>query len=221
MANPGGLKLQLANGGKGYTFVRIGASSNEWEDIIDRIKSRLAGNDKPPRYPPTSEEILAKAEANLGFAIPPLLRQIYAHAANGGFGPGYGIIGVEEGHASHLGDVLVETYAEIKRGADYHDLKWKEGVLASLVGGAAIFSRVWTAMIHVTRLFNQTNAGPMFRVTTWRTFLPCGLRVWTSWEPATLAPEGPQKSSIPSHGRRCESLAEVAPGVQDAGPKGE
>ncbi len=81
------------------------------------------------------------------------------------------------------------------------------------VGGAAIFSRVWTAMIHVTRLFNQTNAGPMFRVTTWRTFLPCGLRVWTSWEPATR-PEGPQKSSIPSHGRRCESLAEVAPGVQ-------
>ncbi len=52
------------------------------EDIIDRIKSRLAGNDKPPRYPPTSEEILAKAEANLGFAIPPTAEvPIYAHAA--------------------------------------------------------------------------------------------------------------------------------------------
>src|SRR5260221_11519759 len=44
-------------------------------------------------FPPASEAQMRKTEQQLGFALPPLLRLLYTHVANGGFGPGYGMIG--------------------------------------------------------------------------------------------------------------------------------
>src|SRR5579859_3133146 len=44
-----------------------------------------------------SEKVLQETEARLGFALPPLLRALYATVANGGFGPGQGIFGTLEG----------------------------------------------------------------------------------------------------------------------------
>ncbi len=41
---------------------------------------------KPP--PPATEAELSKAEESLGFALPPLLRRLYAEIGDGGFGPG-------------------------------------------------------------------------------------------------------------------------------------
>lgn len=54
------------------------------------------------RYPPATEEQLTATERMLGIALPGTLRMLYAEVANGGFGPGYGIIGVSGG-APHPG----------------------------------------------------------------------------------------------------------------------
>lgn len=47
--------------------------------------------------PPVGEEALAAAESRLGFPLPPLVRALYTQVANGGYGPGYGVINLD-GH---------------------------------------------------------------------------------------------------------------------------
>ncbi|MBN2581923.1 MAG: SMI1/KNR4 family protein [Planctomycetes bacterium] len=110
-------------------------------EILDRIRDRLTSH--PPRqaFAPASEDMLAEEEASLGFGIPPLLRQLCTEIANGGFGPGYGIIGVGGGHASDLG-TLARACHEIQRGAAYLGLPWKTGVLPFCGWGDNIFSCV-------------------------------------------------------------------------------
>jgi hypothetical protein len=46
-------------------------------------------------WPPATEEELADAEKWLRCPLPPLLRALYANVANGGFGPGNGLEGVQ------------------------------------------------------------------------------------------------------------------------------
>jgi len=48
-----------------------------------------------PAPPPHDETRIAAAEAALGFALPPVLRQLYAGVADGGFGPGDGLYGLD------------------------------------------------------------------------------------------------------------------------------
>jgi hypothetical protein len=50
-----------------------------------------------PLPPPATEAEVAAAEAAIGAALPPLLRRVYTEVANGGFGPGYGLLGVGPG----------------------------------------------------------------------------------------------------------------------------
>lgn len=60
--------------------------------------------------PRASEETLVETEQRLGFGLPPLLRRIYAEIGNGGFGPGYGLIGAIGGAVDDRGDTIVEAY---------------------------------------------------------------------------------------------------------------
>ena len=58
----------------------------------------------PPKvYPVAREQTVAGAEAQLGFALPQLLRDIYLRVANGGFGPGYGLLGIDGGAGEPIG----------------------------------------------------------------------------------------------------------------------
>src|SRR5215831_17020858 len=59
-------------------------------------------------FPPATAAQLHKTEQALGFSLPAILRSLYMHVANGGFGPGYGIIGCIGG----FGDAgnIVEGY---------------------------------------------------------------------------------------------------------------
>ncbi len=45
--------------------------------------------------PPASAASFGQAEARLGFALPGALRQLYAEIADGGFGPGSGLLSIE------------------------------------------------------------------------------------------------------------------------------
>jgi hypothetical protein len=62
-------------------------------------------------FPPATEAQLCTAEKVLGFSLPQALRGLYAHVANGGFGPGYGLRGVTGG-ASAAGGTLEEWYSQ-------------------------------------------------------------------------------------------------------------
>ena len=44
---------------------------------------------------PAAPEAIAAAEAALGVALPPALRRLYAEVADGGFGPGEGLLSLE------------------------------------------------------------------------------------------------------------------------------
>src|SRR5260370_19905521 len=48
-------------------------------------------------FPPASEADFAETEQKLGFPLPPFLRTLYAHLANGGFWSGLGLRGATHG----------------------------------------------------------------------------------------------------------------------------
>jgi hypothetical protein len=57
--------------------------------------------DKAPWSPlpaPATAAELDAAESRLGFPLPPQVRRVYATIANGGFGPGSGLVGIGGGH---------------------------------------------------------------------------------------------------------------------------
>lgn len=63
-------------------------------------------------FPPATEEQIRETEQVLKFSLPPLLRFLYLHLANGGFGPGYGIIGAIGGYPldDGMGDDIAHGY---------------------------------------------------------------------------------------------------------------
>src|SRR5690242_515603 len=50
--------------------------------------------DPLPALPLATAHDIEQAEAKLGFAIDPLMRRLYTEVGNGGFGPGYGVLGL-------------------------------------------------------------------------------------------------------------------------------
>ncbi|HEU5226735.1 MAG TPA: SMI1/KNR4 family protein [Ktedonobacteraceae bacterium] len=71
-------------------------------------------NEQEPHlaFPPATERQIKETERQLGFPLPLLLRLLYTQVANGGFGPGYGIIGVLDGFSllDGFGDTIVVGY---------------------------------------------------------------------------------------------------------------
>jgi hypothetical protein len=110
------------------------------KDVFSRLKNHVLGGGTP-KFPPAPEDAVRRAEARLAFNIPKLLRRIYLNIANGGFGPGYGVIGIEGGRPSNLG-TLVDTCEQVKRGAEYLGLEWQAGLLPFCDWGCNIFSCV-------------------------------------------------------------------------------
>jgi len=84
---------------------------------------------------------LAKAEQMLGFALPDPLHDLYHNVANGGFGPGYGFIGLMGGVKSDLNTDVVEDY-RLRLMEDEQDpgYFWPVGVLPVCHWGCAIYS---------------------------------------------------------------------------------
>jgi hypothetical protein len=53
-------------------------------------------------FSPATEEQLSATEEAIGLSLPPMVRALYTHVANGGFGPAYGITGARGGY--YFGD---------------------------------------------------------------------------------------------------------------------
>jgi hypothetical protein len=102
-----------------------------FEPLLDRLRERINNPTQrtdmvdvvgPEIFSPVAVNALAEAEGVLGFPLTPLLRSIYLEVGNGGFGPGYGLIGLRGG-ATDGGESLVELYQTLHQ-ADPDDGLW-------------------------------------------------------------------------------------------------
>ncbi len=124
------------------------------EELIDRIRTRahnpstindMAEGMSPPSVLPTvtTMEKVAGVETKLGFALPELLRRIYTEIADGGFGPGYGLTGIESDRNSCLNGNLAESYEYYMRESKAEfGAPWQPKLLPILTWGCGILSCV-------------------------------------------------------------------------------
>ena len=107
--------------------------------IVHEIKRHI-GDTKLPVVSPSD---IAEAERRLGFPLPELLRELYTSVGDGGFGPGYGFLGLIKPVpiGDFEGESVVQLY-ELFRGGDPEDptRTWPERVLPVLDWGCAIRS---------------------------------------------------------------------------------
>ena len=92
-------------------------------------------------FPVAEPALIAKAEAQIGFALPPLLKRIYMQVSNGISGFAYEIMGLEGGCASDSG-TLVETYFSFRSVDEYETGPWQAGLLPFCDWGCATYSCV-------------------------------------------------------------------------------
>jgi hypothetical protein len=107
-------------------------------DLIDRIKAYLNATGNRPRFVTAAPETIQRAEARLGFSLPSFLKRCYIEIANGGFGPAYGLFGIENGHRSDWGDI-VDFYQVIERDYKSEGRIWTPALLPFCEYGCAIF----------------------------------------------------------------------------------
>jgi hypothetical protein len=102
-------------------IVRVGQQHRESDvsAVIEQLKARARHREHatdgadvitPRIYPPATAALVDAAEETLGFALPPLLRRIYLEVGNGGFGPGYGLLGVLGGAVDDTGRNIIDLY---------------------------------------------------------------------------------------------------------------
>lgn len=81
----------------------------------DYLAARSAGKieplPSPPHRPATASEV-DEAEELVGHSMPLLLRRLYLEVGNGGFGPGYGILGLRGGHGVPPDGRALDRYAQ-------------------------------------------------------------------------------------------------------------
>lgn len=120
--------------------------------LIRRLKERIQSEPTvdcavcPPIRPrsPVSEQILAEAEARLGFPLPPLVRALYTQVADGGYGPGYGVIQLT-GHPNTLVESRLgmnEDNLSKMKGGDVPAWVWPERLVEFVNWGCNYFSGI-------------------------------------------------------------------------------
>jgi hypothetical protein len=89
------------------------------------------------RFPPATHAQIDRASRQLGIPVPAVLRTIYVEVANGGFGPGYGLLGVDSGATDDSGANLERAYVLLSApDPEVPDWGWLEGALPVAIGAA-------------------------------------------------------------------------------------
>lgn len=110
-------------------------------EFVDQIKKKLVSTKYALPFPTATKEQVRQTEVELGFELPELLKSCYLEISNGGFGPGLGIIGIENGCRSDLGNI-VQTFLEISNSFVTTGKEWKPFLLPFCAWGCAMFSCV-------------------------------------------------------------------------------
>lgn len=100
----GGMFRRLPDGRVQRSYERNSAEYRE---------AKAAGLIEPmpsPPYPPADPVAVAEIEDLVGYPMPTLLRRLYLEVANGGFGPGYGVLGIRGGHGVSPEQTALKRY---------------------------------------------------------------------------------------------------------------
>jgi hypothetical protein len=113
-------------------------------------RTDMTTEEAPPLYATASMEALEIAENELGFPIVGLLRRLYTEVANGGFGPGEGILGIADGHGDADGRPVSALYAELRAQG------WPEGLVPLCDWGCG----AWACVDEHGRVVTMDEHGP-------------------------------------------------------------
>jgi hypothetical protein len=101
----------------------------------EHLQARQAGLIVPlSALTPATPEAVREAEAVIGHKLPRLLHRLYLEVGNGGFGPGYGVLGLSGGHR-YGGQTALDKYRQTP--------SWSflpAGLLPFCAWGCAIYS---------------------------------------------------------------------------------
>jgi hypothetical protein len=120
-------------------------------DLVARADQLAAQMQQPADQPlpaPACPHQLADAEAALGTRLPTLLHRLFLEVANGGFGPGYGLLGVDPaGWTDDRGQDLVALHASMRDhdGGDPSRWTWPASLLPIAHLGDAVYACIDTA----------------------------------------------------------------------------
>lgn len=107
------------------------------DDLVQRVAIRAASdNEELPA--PADDARITEAEAQLGFALHPLLARLYREVADGGFGPDYRLLPLLGPGSSVAGEYLSRREASV--GVEHPE--WPEGVVPILTWGCAMYAGV-------------------------------------------------------------------------------
>ncbi|MGY6024894.1 SMI1/KNR4 family protein [Streptomyces spinosirectus] len=118
---------------------------SENEQLLARVAAK-ARDTRPWGWPslpePADASTLARAEAALGFALPPLLADLYLRIGDGGFGPEYGLLPLLDSPPAGEPAAVTQYLANRESGRKDPDWPWPEGVLPISHWGCAMYACV-------------------------------------------------------------------------------
>ncbi|MFI2423457.1 SMI1/KNR4 family protein [Streptomyces sp. NPDC018955] len=134
----------------------------EHEQLLTQVANK-ARDTRPwgrPSLPdPVDATALARAEATLGFALPPLLAELYLRIADGGFGPEYGLLPLLDSEPSGEPAAVAQYLARRESGREDPDWPWPEGVLPISHWGCGMYACVDCRSPRATVLLFEPNPG--------------------------------------------------------------
>ncbi|MFD4545546.1 SMI1/KNR4 family protein [Streptomyces sp. NPDC058466] len=133
----------------------------EIEQLLVRVGTE-ARNTRPWGWPSLPEPVdpaaITRAEAVLGFALPPLLAALYLRIGDGGFGPSYGLLPLLDGSPSGEPAAVRQYLANRKSGRKDPDWPWPSGILPISHWGCGMYACVDCHSPEGTVLLFEPNA---------------------------------------------------------------
>ncbi|MET8873089.1 SMI1/KNR4 family protein [Nocardia sp. NPDC004604] len=126
----------------------------EYTMLLARISARVRHEGSSLLAPIVGTE-LAEAESRLGFALHPLLANVYQQIADGGFGPGYQLLRLLDGDA----ETVVSAYLTNRASGVGSGWAWPEGVVPILTWGCGMYACVDCRSDEGTVLLFEPNLG--------------------------------------------------------------
>ena len=142
---PGRIETDAISGGGRWHVVSEGRYRRVYtRGTPEYLQARRAGLlERLPALAAAPREAVEEAESVVGHRLPPLLRRLYLEVGNGGFGPGYGVLGLKGGHHDDLGRTGIDWY---RQAHDHTPESHWSGLPASLLPlchwGCAIYSLI-------------------------------------------------------------------------------